>query len=231
VAPVAVATVTAAPVSTILSMDEDEMSPDQLQCKDALRAGEQRQQQQQQQAAHDTRAARPSCKHAGCSQGYRCQWPPVLPVNVDPSSPNPQRPMRRNPAMPVLSSPATLPCLCSATPQPCHACAQQPRSLRPLQTSPPTSPPAGKRLLKEKNGAAAMVRFEKALMLSKALGDRVQERRAERGLAAAARLQSQFRAAIGHLERVLDISREMKEYTGGRRGTDCCGGWAAGWHS
>jgi hypothetical protein len=32
---------------------------------------------------------------------------------------------------------------------------------------------AGKRLLKEKNGAAAMVRFEKALMLSKALEDKV----------------------------------------------------------
>ena len=32
---------------------------------------------------------------------------------------------------------------------------------------------AGKRLLKEKNGAASMVRFEKALMLSKALSDRV----------------------------------------------------------
>lgn len=34
---------------------------------------------------------------------------------------------------------------------------------------------AGKRLLKEKNGAAAMVRFEKALMLSKALADKVGE--------------------------------------------------------
>ena len=32
---------------------------------------------------------------------------------------------------------------------------------------------AGKRLLKEKSGAAAMVRFEKALMLSKALEDKV----------------------------------------------------------
>ncbi|GAX80830.1 hypothetical protein CEUSTIGMA_g8265.t1 [Chlamydomonas eustigma] len=73
---------------------------------------------------------------------------------------------------------------------------------------------AGKRLLKEKNGAASMVRFEKALMLSKALSDRVQERRANRGLAAAARLQGQNRTAIKHLERVLDISREMAEYTG-----------------
>jgi hypothetical protein len=34
-----------------------------------------------------------------------------------------------------------------------------------------------------------MVRFERALMLAKFLGDKVQERRATRGLAAAARLQ------------------------------------------
>ena len=83
---------------------------------------------------------------------------------------------------------------------------------------------AGKRLLKEKNGAASMVRFEKALMLSKALSDRVglrhsmthscmrrnlfyllspypqvQERRANRGLAAAARLQGQYKTAIKNL--------------------------------
>lgn len=31
----------------------------------------------------------------------------------------------------------------------------------------------GKQLLREKSGPAAMVRFEKALMLSRALGDRV----------------------------------------------------------
>lgn len=72
----------------------------------------------------------------------------------------------------------------------------------------------GKRLLKEKNGAGAMVRFEKALMLSKALGDKVQERRAMRGLAASARLQGQYRSAIKHLERVLEISKEMREFTG-----------------
>lgn len=42
----------------------------------------------------------------------------------------------------------------------------------------------------------------------------VQERRATRGLAAAARLQGQFRPAIKYLERVLEISREMGEYTG-----------------
>jgi len=73
---------------------------------------------------------------------------------------------------------------------------------------------AGKRLLKEGNGSAAMVRFEKALLLSRALADGVQQRRAVRGLAAAARLQGQHRAAIGHLERVLELSTEMGEYTG-----------------
>ncbi|KAG2433317.1 hypothetical protein HXX76_008383 [Chlamydomonas incerta] len=73
---------------------------------------------------------------------------------------------------------------------------------------------AGKRLLKEKNGAAAMVRFEKALMLSKALADKVQERRAQRGLAASCRITHQYRQAIKHLERVLEISREIGEYTG-----------------
>lgn len=46
----------------------------------------------------------------------------------------------------------------------------------------------GKRFLKAENGASAMIRFEKALMLAKSLGNRVQERRAMRGLAAASRL-------------------------------------------
>ena len=42
----------------------------------------------------------------------------------------------------------------------------------------------------------------------------MQERRAVRGLAAAARLQGQYRDAIVQLERVLLISREMAEFTG-----------------
>jgi len=46
------------------------------------------------------------------------------------------------------------------------------------------------RLLKEKQGASALVRFERALMLAKFVGDQTQERRATRGLAAAARLQA-----------------------------------------
>lgn len=64
----------------------------------------------------------------------------------------------------------------------------------------------GKRLLKEKSGAAAMVRFEKALMLSKANGDKLAQRRAYRGLAAAERLQGQSKAAIKHLLVVLKLS-------------------------
>jgi hypothetical protein len=45
------------------------------------------------------------------------------------------------------------------------------------------------RLLKEQSGAPAMIHFEKALMLAKFLGNKVSERRAVRGLAAASRLQ------------------------------------------
>ena len=47
-----------------------------------------------------------------------------------------------------------------------------------------------RRLLKDRNGSSAMVRFEKALMLAKSLNERVYERRSMRGLAAAARLQA-----------------------------------------
>lgn len=72
----------------------------------------------------------------------------------------------------------------------------------------------GKRLLKEKQGATALVHFEKALMLAKFLGNKVQERRAVRGLAAAARLQGQHAAAVKHLERVLQISDEMQDHVG-----------------
>ena len=45
----------------------------------------------------------------------------------------------------------------------------------------------------------------------------VQERRAMRGLAASARIQGQYKSAIKHLERVLEISQEFKEFTGAKR--------------
>eukprot|EP00210_Caulerpa_lentillifera_P005303 g5067.t1 len=72
----------------------------------------------------------------------------------------------------------------------------------------------GKKLLKTKNASAAMVRFEKALMLARGLNDKTQERRAVRGLAACARLLGDFRAAIKHLECVLEISDETDDHVG-----------------
>lgn len=72
----------------------------------------------------------------------------------------------------------------------------------------------GKRLLKDKQGSKAMVRFEKALMLAKSMGERIYERRATRGLAAAARLQNQPQRAIEHLKRVLEISKEVGDHRG-----------------
>lgn len=72
----------------------------------------------------------------------------------------------------------------------------------------------GKKLLKEKNASAAMVRFEKALMLARGLHDKTQERRAVRGLAASARLLGEYRAAIKHLECVLEISDGMDDHVG-----------------
>lgn len=72
----------------------------------------------------------------------------------------------------------------------------------------------GKRLLKDQQAGPSMVRFEKALMLAKAMSDKVRERRAVRGLAAASRLTGQGRAAIKHLERVLEISKDLDDYVG-----------------
>ena len=59
-----------------------------------------------------------------------------------------------------------------------------------------------------------MVRFEKALLLAKSLGDRIKERRAVRGLAASSRMSNQSKVAIMHLQRVLDISREINDHVG-----------------
>lgn len=72
----------------------------------------------------------------------------------------------------------------------------------------------GKRLLKDKDAAPAMVRFEKALMLAKATGDKIRERRAVRGLAAANRILGRFVQSIEYLERVLEISREIGDHVG-----------------
>eukprot|EP00958_Prasinococcus_capsulatus_P025176 scaffold4129_cov390-Prasinococcus_capsulatus_cf.AAC.5 len=72
----------------------------------------------------------------------------------------------------------------------------------------------GKQLIKQGNGAEAASLFKKALVLTKQQGDKVQERRAVRGLAAAKRLQGDLNGAIDYLKRVLSISEEMNEFTG-----------------
>ena len=70
------------------------------------------------------------------------------------------------------------------------------------------------RMLKERNGSSAMVRFEKAHMLARYTGEKVQQRRAVRGLAAAARLQGQHKSAIEHLKQVLKLSKQMDDHVG-----------------
>jgi tetratricopeptide (TPR) repeat protein len=63
-------------------------------------------------------------------------------------------------------------------------------------------------------GAPALVRFEKALLMSRKIGDMVLQRRALRGMAASARMQGNNQMAIKHLESVLSLSNEMGDYTG-----------------
>jgi len=72
----------------------------------------------------------------------------------------------------------------------------------------------GKRLLKDGNGPSAMVRFEKALLLSRGSGNKMQERRATRGLAASAKLLGNYRKAISYLERVLELSKVVGDNLG-----------------
>ena len=52
----------------------------------------------------------------------------------------------------------------------------------------------GKRLLRSNQGAAALVRFEKASLMSRKLEDKLLERRACRGMAASARMQVRYSA-------------------------------------
>ena len=72
----------------------------------------------------------------------------------------------------------------------------------------------GKNLLSQKDAAKAMVYFNKGAMLARQRGDMVLLRRARRGLAACKRMQGDIPGAIRHLERVLEMSREMGDYTG-----------------
>lgn len=63
-------------------------------------------------------------------------------------------------------------------------------------------------------GAAALVRFEKALLMSQKIADLVLQRRAMRGMAASSRMQGNNQSAIKHLKSVLALSETMKEYMG-----------------
>lgn len=72
----------------------------------------------------------------------------------------------------------------------------------------------GKRLLKDQDAGPAMVRFEKALMLARSLGDKVRERRAVRGLAASNRLLGRYQQSIDYLMNVLEISNETGDHFG-----------------
>lgn len=72
----------------------------------------------------------------------------------------------------------------------------------------------GRAKLKEGNGAAGMVFFNKAKMISKMRGEKVQLRRAMRGLAACRRMGGDKLGAIEDLEVVLQLSKEMNDFTG-----------------
>ena len=72
----------------------------------------------------------------------------------------------------------------------------------------------GKNLIAMKDAATAMVYFNKGAMLARQRGDMVLLRRARRGLAAAKRMKGDTQGAIRHLERVLEMSKEMNDFTG-----------------
>lgn len=72
----------------------------------------------------------------------------------------------------------------------------------------------GKRSLREGKGGEALAYFNKALMLTRQQGDKIQERRASRGVAAAKRLQGDLKGAISYHHRVLELSQEMQDFTG-----------------
>ena len=65
-----------------------------------------------------------------------------------------------------------------------------------------------------RTGAAALVRFEKALLMSRNVSDLVLQRRAMRGMAASSRMQGNNQSAIKHLKGVLELSKSLNEYTG-----------------
>uniref|UniRef100_A0A383W2R7 Uncharacterized protein n=1 Tax=Tetradesmus obliquus TaxID=3088 RepID=A0A383W2R7_TETOB len=146
-----------AAAQTLMSMDEDEMSAEQLACRETLRAGKRLLKQKEGAGAVGT-------------------WFEFLGVEA------------------LMSMDED------------EMSAEQLACRETLRT--------GKRLLKQKEGAAAQANFEKALVLAQSIGERVQERRAVRGLAASCKLQGRYQEAIGYYERVLLISQAMGEFTG-----------------
>lgn len=72
----------------------------------------------------------------------------------------------------------------------------------------------GKRSLREGKGSEALAYFNKALMLTRQQGDKIQERRASRGVAAAKKLQGDLKGAISYQHKVLQLSQEMQDFTG-----------------
>ena len=62
--------------------------------------------------------------------------------------------------------------------------------------------------------ARAREKFEKALMLSRMVGDQVQVRRAVRGLSASERGLGRGKEAIAHLKEVLEISKQIGDFAG-----------------
>jgi tetratricopeptide (TPR) repeat protein len=75
----------------------------------------------------------------------------------------------------------------------------------------------GRALLKEDAPGAyrrAQEKFELALTMARMLGDRVQMRRATRGISSSRRGLGDGKGAIEGLKRVLEISKEIGDYTG-----------------
>ncbi|XP_002988990.2 protein FLUORESCENT IN BLUE LIGHT, chloroplastic [Selaginella moellendorffii] len=72
----------------------------------------------------------------------------------------------------------------------------------------------GKRFLREKNPQAAFDEFQKAMALAKELNDRVEQKKAARGLGASCQRQGKFREAIKHHSMVLTIAHLSGEHSG-----------------
>lgn len=73
---------------------------------------------------------------------------------------------------------------------------------------------AGKRCLREQNPREAVVKFEAALKLAKKVGDKVEEKKAARGLGASYQRQKMYKEAIKYHQMVLEVSKVSGESSG-----------------